>query len=134
MYRTLIAILIIPAVLFLAGCGGGGGSSTPAVLSPPTNLNVSVRTTDAPSPVTLTWSAPASGAPAQYGIYRKILGQNSYSRIAVVPGSQTSYVDDLTSIGLYRDVYYQVVSINSSGVESTPTNSIFSEAPVPPPG
>jgi hypothetical protein len=74
-----------------------------------------------PHEVDLTWNAPASSsdAVAGYNIYRAT-ASGSFQRINTSVQVQTAYVDTTVSSGVAYD--YEVRSVDSSGIESDPSN------------
>ncbi|HET8947837.1 MAG TPA: M36 family metallopeptidase [Candidatus Polarisedimenticolia bacterium] len=74
--------------------------------------------------VTLTWQAPASGAPAQYQILREEAGEGTPvvfdEPIATVPGAQTTYVDTQATAGV--TYAYVVRALPASGCPSGNSN------------
>jgi len=72
--------------------------------------------------VDLAWDAPSSSADpvAGYNIYRSADGGNTYQGLNSSPLTQTSYTDTAVQDGESYD--YEVVSVDASGVESTPSN------------
>jgi hypothetical protein len=73
--------------------------------------------------VDLSWSAPTSSPDpvAGYNIYRAT-GSGSVVRINSSPGAAVVYVDSTVASGATYS--YQVTSVDSSGVESVPSNQI----------
>jgi hypothetical protein len=73
--------------------------------------------------VDLSWDAPVSSPDpvAGYNIYR-LTGTGSFARINASPVSMVAYVDNNVTSG--TSYSYQVTSVDSSGVESTPSNEI----------
>ena len=72
--------------------------------------------------VDLAWNAPASSPDpvAGYNIYRAASGTGAYQLLNSSPDTQTNYVDSSVRVGQSYD--YEVKSVDSSGVESTPSN------------
>jgi hypothetical protein len=77
--------------------------------------------TAVPHEVDLNWSAPTSSPDlvAGYNIYRA-MGTGSFVQINPSPNSAVVYVDNTVVSG--ASYTYQVTSIDSSGVESVPSN------------
>jgi hypothetical protein len=72
--------------------------------------------------VNLAWNAPASSPDpvSGYNIYRAASGTGAYQLINSSPDTQSNYVDSTVKTGQSYD--YQVKSVDSSGVESAPSN------------
>ena len=73
--------------------------------------------------VDLTWNAPSSPSDpiAGYNVYRSSNGGSSYQRVNSSEVTQTTYLDASVQSGLaYK---YVVKSVDSSGVESAPSNT-----------
>ena len=72
--------------------------------------------------VDLNWKAPATSSdpPAGYHVYRSISGANAYQFLGTVDVSLTAYTDlTAQSVTTYD---YVVKSVDTQGVESTPSN------------
>ena len=79
--------------------------------------------------ITLTWNPPSS-TPVPivgYSVYRAGAGSTSYQLLNSSSDTQTTYVDNVVQSGQTYD--YVVKSVDSSGVESSPSN--MSSATVP---
>jgi hypothetical protein len=78
--------------------------------------------------VDLSWTAPSSSTDpvAGYNIYRAISG-GSVALVNASPDSSTSYVDSTVVSGTTYN--YVVKSVDSSGVESVPSNEITAAIP-----
>lgn len=77
-----------------------------------------------PHHVDLSWSAPAS-SPAPivgYNVYRLADGDSSYHRLNSSPVKETRYTDHLVQGG--RTYQYLVRSVDSRGIESSPTATV----------
>src|SRR5438552_17897542 len=74
--------------------------------------------------VNLNWQAPGSSTDpiAGYHVYRAPSGTTSYTLMNSTLLTQTSYVDATAKSGTTYD--YEVKSVDSSGVESSPSNII----------
>ena len=99
-------------------------SGSPAVVA------LSGTGTSLPHSVSLTWTAPApSAAPvAGYNIYRSNSG-GAMQLLNPSPDTSTSYVDTTVVAGTIYD--YVTKSVNSSGVESVPSNEVAVTIPTP---
>ena len=80
------------------------------------------------SNITLTWSAPSSGAATSYNIYKASAGETAdtsdYSKLdfsKINSTTTTAYQDSLGSMGGGTFVYY-VTAVGSDGTESSPSN------------
>lgn len=73
--------------------------------------------------VDLAWNAPAASPDplAGYHVYRSLSGANSYQFLGTVDISITTYSDTTVQSGISYD--YVVKSIDTSGVESAPSNT-----------
>jgi hypothetical protein len=72
--------------------------------------------------VDLNWKAPAASSdpPAGYHVYRSISGANAYQFLGTVDVSLTAYTDLTAQSATTYD--YVVKSVDTQGVESTPSN------------
>jgi putative lipoic acid-binding regulatory protein len=72
--------------------------------------------------VNLSWSAPSSSTDSVvgYNIYRSPNGSSAYQLLNSTEDAQTTYIDTTTQSGLTYD--YMVESVDSSGVDSSPSN------------
>jgi hypothetical protein len=79
--------------------------------------------------VDLSWNAPASSSDpvAGYNVYRAPGGTTSYQRLNSSPVGSTNYTDYAVTGG--QAYVYIVKSVDSSGVESTPSNTTTSTVP-----
>ncbi|MDE3200800.1 MAG: fibronectin type III domain-containing protein, partial [Acidobacteriota bacterium] len=79
--------------------------------------------------VTLTWNAPASSPDpvASYNVYRASGGSTAYQLLASTGMTQTSYLDSTVLSGQTYD--YVVRSVDSSGVQSSPSNTTVATVP-----
>jgi fibronectin type 3 domain-containing protein len=79
--------------------------------------------------VDLSWDAPSSSPDpvAGYNVYRSTGGSSTYQLLNSSVDSQTTYVDSTVQSGLTYD--YIVESVDSSGVESTPSNEVTATIP-----
>lgn len=74
--------------------------------------------------ITLSWSAPASGAPTSYNIKRST---TKGSETQVGTSSATSYVD--TANLVEGTTYFYVVTAVNAGGESGPSNEVTALVP-----
>jgi len=79
--------------------------------------------------VNLSWEAPASSAVpiVGYNSYRSTGGSSTYQLLNSSPDAQTTYVDSSVQAGVTYD--YIVKSVDSSGLESTPSNEVAATIP-----
>ncbi len=95
-----------------------GVSAAPRLLvwlgpsSPPTITGIARGT----GQLTVSWSAPPEANVVGYRVYRSTDG-TSFSFVASVPASDTSYVDGGLANGQY---WYEVVAVNDEGILSHP--------------
>lgn len=89
---------------------------------------VSLTGTGIPHQVALSWDSPGiSTVPiASYNTYRSTAGGSAYQLNSSV-GPQTTYVDKTVRSGVTYD--YFVTSIDSTGVESVPSNAVAATIP-----
>jgi fibronectin type 3 domain-containing protein len=69
--------------------------------------------------VNLSWNAP-SGLVSGFNVYRALSGSTSFARVNSSVDPNTSYTDSTVKSGTSYD--YTVKSVDSSGVESAPSN------------
>jgi fibronectin type 3 domain-containing protein len=103
--------------------GSYTGQLTVSSNSPPNpTLTVSLSGTGGPREVDLTWSAPsASSDPITgYKVYRAPGGTSSFAVVDSMD-TQTAYTDSGVQSG--QSYSYYVTSVDSSGVESSPSNT-----------
>jgi hypothetical protein len=98
-------------------------NSTAVISLSGTGVNVT------PSEVVLTWQAPSSSTDpiAGYSIYRSTGGSAAYQLLNSSVDTQTTYVDSTVQAGLSYD--YIVESVDSSGLESVPSNEAGAAVP-----
>jgi hypothetical protein len=84
-------------------------------------VTVGLSGTGNPHQVDLSWVAPATSSDpiAGYNVYRDTGGNGSFAKLGALD-TQTSYADAAVQSGQSYDYY--VTSVDSSGVESTPSN------------
>ncbi len=77
----------------------------------------------------LSWQAPSSSTDpvVGYNIYRSAGGSTAYQLLNSSADTQTAYVDSTVQAGLTYDYY--VTSVDSSGVESAPSNEVAAAIP-----
>ena len=85
---------------------------------------ISLSGTGIPHQVDLSWQAPSSSTDpvAGYNVYRSTGSSSSYQLLNSSVDTQTTYVDSTVQSGVTYD--YIVESVDSSGVESTPSNEV----------
>jgi hypothetical protein len=85
---------------------------------------ISLSGTGTPPEVDLSWDAPSGSTDpvAGYNIYRSPGGSSAYQLLNSSIDTQTTYVDSTVQSGLTYDYY--VESVDSSGVESAPSNQV----------
>jgi fibronectin type 3 domain-containing protein len=86
---------------------------------PATNVTPVVKSSIPPS-VTLNWTASTS-AVTGYNVYRN-RNSGGFTKIASVPASSMSYTD--TGVAFGDSLDYYVTSVDSSNVESVPSNVV----------
>jgi fibronectin type 3 domain-containing protein len=79
--------------------------------------------------VDLGWDAPTDSVVpiAGYNVYRAVSGSSSYLLLNTALDAQTAYVDSSVQPGVSYD--YMIESVDTSGVESAPTNPILVTVP-----
>lgn len=82
--------------------------------------------------VSLAWNAPlvSTDPVAGYDMYRSVSGQNQFSVLNQSPTVLTSYNDFAILYGISYD--YRVTSVDASGVQSDPSNTITLAIPFVP--
>jgi Abnormal spindle-like microcephaly-assoc'd, ASPM-SPD-2-Hydin len=73
--------------------------------------------------VQLNWDAPSSSSDpvAGYYVYRATNGSSTYQQLNASPTTETSYLDSTIADG--QSYMYYVVSVDSAGEQSTPSNT-----------
>ena len=111
-------------VQFDPGATGTYSGQLTVSSSSPTNptLTVSLSGTGGPHEVELTWSAPSGSSDpiTGYKVYRAPGGTSSFAVVDSMD-TQTSYTDSSVQSG--QSYSYYVTSVDSSGVESSPSNT-----------
>lgn len=79
--------------------------------------------------VELSWNAPpaTSNPIVAYNVYRAPSGNSSFARVNSSPDSSPSFTDSTVQSGAAYD--YKVTSLNSAGLESSPSNKISVSVP-----
>ena len=79
--------------------------------------------------VALSWSAPSNSTDpvSGYDVYRAISGSSSYQLLNPTPNTSTSYID--TTVQATTSYTYYVVSVDSSGTQSKPSNTASATIP-----
>jgi fibronectin type 3 domain-containing protein len=79
--------------------------------------------------ISLTWQAPSSPSDpiAGYHVYRSPNGSSSYELVGSVTDTQLAYSDNGVQNGQTYD--YIVKSVDSSGIESVPSNTAMVAVP-----
>ena len=115
-----LALEFIPT---LAGAASGQITITSNATSGGTLVIPLSGTGAVPYEVNLTWDAPASSADAVagYNVYRSLSGTSSYQLLNTAVTAATSFTD--TTVDNGQSYVYYVTSVDSSGVESTPSNA-----------
>jgi hypothetical protein len=90
---------------------------------------VSLSGTGVPHQVALSWEAPANSAVSivGYNSYRSTGGSSTYQLLNSSPDPQTTYVDSTVQTAVTYD--YIVTSVDSSGLESAPSNEVAATIP-----
>jgi fibronectin type 3 domain-containing protein len=85
--------------------------------------------TSVPHQVDLSWNAPSSSPVpiVGYNIYRSTGSSSAYQLLNSSVDTQTTYVDSTVQSGSTYD--YIVESVNSSGIESVPSNEVAATIP-----
>jgi Abnormal spindle-like microcephaly-assoc'd, ASPM-SPD-2-Hydin/Fibronectin type III domain len=112
---------------------GGAVTGTLSISStsssnPTTTVGLSGTGTHA---VTLSWQAPGSSSMpvTGYNVYRATGSSSSYQLLSSTASSQLSYLD--TNVQSGTAYSYYVESVDSSGVQSSPSNQISVTIPTP---
>jgi fibronectin type 3 domain-containing protein len=79
--------------------------------------------------VDLSWTAPVATADpiVAYNIYRAPSGTTSFARVNSTPDIPPTFTDSTVHSGTAYD--YKVTSLNSSGIESSPSNKVSVSVP-----
>lgn len=90
---------------------------------------VSLSGAGIPHQVALSWDSPGSSTVpiASYNTYRLTAGGSAYQLLNSSVGPQTTYVDKAVKSGVTYD--YIVTSVDSTGVESVPSNAVTATIP-----
>jgi hypothetical protein len=110
------------------GSATGQLTITSSSSSNPTAV-VSLNGTGAPHEVDLSWTPPSSTSDpvVSYNVYRAPTGTNSFQLVSSTPDNQTAYADTSVQSGQTYD--YIVKSVDSSSIESVPSNSTTASIP-----
>lgn len=84
-------------------------------------VNIPLSGTGVTQAVSLTWDAPTLGTTAGYNVYRATNGSSSFQLISGSLVTPTSYLDSAIASG--TTYQYYVTAIDSTGAESTPSNT-----------
>lgn len=97
--------------------------------NPTTTFQLSGSGASASHDVDLSWNAPAASTVqiVGYNVYRAPGGTSSFQRLNSSPVGSTSYTDSAVTAG--QTYVYEVKSVDSAGVESTPSNSSTAVVP-----
>jgi Abnormal spindle-like microcephaly-assoc'd, ASPM-SPD-2-Hydin len=98
------------------------GTASPVVTS-----LVGTGVTATPHSVALSWQPSSTSDVAGYNVYRGTQSSGPYSKINASSDGSTSFSDESVQAG--NSYYYEVTSVDSSGMESSPTSPV--EASVP---
>lgn len=103
--------------------GAVSGKLTIANSSSNSSAVVTLSGTGVPLAINLSWSAPSSTSDtiAGYNIYRATGSSSSYQKLNSSVNSPVSYMD--SSVQASTTYQYYVTSVDSSGMESTPSNT-----------
>ena len=87
------------------------------------NAAISLSGTGVSHQIALSWNAPSSSSDtiSGYNVYRAPSGSSSYQKLTSSVNAQTSYTD--TTAQSSTTYQYYVTSIDSTGAESTPSNT-----------
>jgi fibronectin type 3 domain-containing protein len=93
------------------------------------NAVISLSGTGTSHQVALNWTAPSSSSDpvAGYNVYRAASGSSSYQKLNSSSDGQTTYTDSTVQAG--TTYQYYVTSVDSSGSESTPSNTATAVVP-----
>lgn len=112
--------LILPGLVALAGCGAispsaASHSSASGNPTPPTSTSYQVD---------LSWDIPDSSSDpiVGYNVYRSASGAAHYQLLNNVLNADPTWIDNTVSGGAAYD--YIVTSVDKSGVESAPSNTL----------
>jgi hypothetical protein len=114
----------------VSGGGGGQNENTHEAANsqprPPSGLTI-VQEEASPRYIDLSWFVPSFGKVVQYNIYRSSDGGKTFTPLASVPGSQTTYTDKTATCST-TGYQYEVTAVinNDSGQprESVPSNIV----------
>jgi hypothetical protein len=86
-----------------------------------TKAVVKLTGTGVPLEIALNWEAPSGSAVAGYNVYRATSGNSSYKKLNASIDASPTFTDGTIQIKTTYDYY--VTSVDSSGVESPPSNT-----------
>ena len=107
----------------------GAYSGQLSIASSASTASIPLTGTGASHQVELSWSAPSSSADpiVGYNVYRAISGSSSFSRVNAGIDPAVAYTDTSVLSGTAYD--YKVTSLDSAGLESSPSNKISVSVP-----
>jgi fibronectin type 3 domain-containing protein len=87
------------------------------------SLSIPLQGTAVPLGIRLSWNPPDSEDDpiAGYNIYRSLEGSSQFQQLNRSPNSPTAYTDSTVQTG--QTYSYYVTSVDSSGLESVPSNT-----------
>jgi centrosomal CEP192-like protein/HYDIN/CFA65/VesB family protein len=85
------------------------------------NISIGVNGVGYGHKIQLNWNAPSSSAVVGYNIYRVVSGSTGYQKVNSAAVSTTTYTDPNVLCG--SSYVYYVTSVDSSGLESSPSNT-----------
>jgi hypothetical protein len=98
-----------------------------AIASSASNIAIPLSGTGVSHQVNLSWNAPNDSSVVAFNIYRTASGSTSFQRVNGSVETDTAYSD--TSVQSGGKYSYMVKSVDSSGKESGPSNSISVAVP-----
>jgi hypothetical protein len=99
------------------------GNTNPAITS-----LIGTGVTPTPHSVALSWQ-PSSSDVAGYNVYRGSQSSGPYAKINSSMDGSTNFADDGVQAG--SSYYYQVTSVDASGMESAPSAPVGATVPTP---
>jgi len=88
---------------------------------------VNLSGTGVPMAVSLSWSAPSGSSLAGYNIYRANANSSSFQKLNTAVNTVETFID--SSVQASSTYEYYVTSVDSSGLESTPSNTATVSTP-----
>jgi len=115
--------MLVEFVPTLAGAASGQISVSSSATPGGSMMIPLSGTGEVPYEVNLAWSAPTTSADAVvgYNIYRTLSGTSSYELLNSAVNTMTTFTDSTVENG--QSYVYYVTSVDSAGVESTPSNA-----------